>query len=75
MNAAGFQEIMGDGNMDIDMDDASRKAQAALSEAKDRAVGLAQAATQQVETFKNSVQRKVELEEQRPGWQSAAFDF
>ncbi|TEB10922.1 hypothetical protein FA13DRAFT_1004892 [Coprinellus micaceus] len=63
------------GDMDIDVDSAARTAQAAFGEVRDRATGMAKVASHQVESFKNSVERKVELEEQRPGWQSAAFDF
>ncbi|KAF5320053.1 hypothetical protein D9611_010270 [Ephemerocybe angulata] len=61
--------------MDVDTEHVANQAQDVLGEVKDRAVGVTKAAYQQVETFKHSVQRKIELEEKRPGWQSAAFDF
>ncbi|TFK17334.1 hypothetical protein FA15DRAFT_761110 [Coprinopsis marcescibilis] len=59
------------GNMDVDV---AETAKGAVRQAGDTAKGVMETARGQVETFRKSVRRKAQLEEARPGWQSAAFD-
>jgi len=49
--------------------------QSIVEEARERAQGAIKTAQGQINTFRQNVDRKVALEQGRPGWQSAAFDF
>ena len=65
-------------SVDVDSEDVSAAASRAkelIGEAKERAVEVSKYAGEQVDSFRNSVDRKAKLEASRPGWQSAAFDF
>ncbi|KAF9523026.1 hypothetical protein CPB83DRAFT_68008 [Crepidotus variabilis] len=65
-----------DSRMSVDVPaDAAQRAQEVLGEVKDKTQDFVQEGKRQVQGFKNSVERKSELEKQRSGWQSAAFDF
>ncbi len=55
--------------------DVTGVAKDAAGRAKRQAQGLMQEGRKRVRSFKRSVEDKVELERQRPGWQSVAFDF
>ncbi|EAU81705.1 hypothetical protein CC1G_02721 [Coprinopsis cinerea okayama7 len=61
--------------MDVDTGNVREGAKEVVGEVGERAKGLVKEAKHQVSTFKNSVDRKVKLEQERPGWKSAAFDF
>lgn len=61
--------------MNVDTEGVRREARQVMGEVKGRAVGIAKAASEQVEAFRESVERKQGFEAQRVGWQSAAFDF
>jgi len=63
------QELEG---MDVDVKDTAKQV---VGEIKERASGVMKAASEQVSSFRSSVERKTKLEQTRSGWQSAAFDF
>jgi len=72
-----ISEAAGLGNVASDAmeTDVTGTAKSAAVQAKRQAQGLVQEGRKQIRSFKRSVEDKIELESQRPGWQSAAFDF
>lgn len=55
--------------------DVTGTARSAAAHAKGQAQGMMREGRKQIRSFKRSIEEKVELERQRPGWQSASFDL
>lgn len=67
-------EQMGE-EMGIPVGEAAAEAGGVVAGAKQEFKGIVKEGKRQISSFKKSVEDKTKLEKQRPGWQSAAFDF